>query len=519
MPRPMLVALCCLALTPGLCAEESWFTEPAAPGPFIGLKAADLTAVRSFGADQPVVGTYLFYWYDVVSGAHVKYADGGDACQDHPPSWDDYSYNSTAWWRRQLADITAAGVDFAAPVYWGCPNGYEAWSFQGLPHLVEACDQMDQAGQAHPQVALFYDTTTLAHNRAGRQVDLSTPDGKAWFFCTVRDFFSYIPPRHWAAREGRPLILLYSPGFAARQDPALFPYVRERFQKDFGVNPYLIKQTGWQGEADSTCNWGAAVSGLSLAGCAAVGPGYDHTAVRGRRPLIVPRQDGQFYAGNWERLLHYKPVRRPKLVMVETWNEFHEGTDVAESREYGRQYIELTRKYADLFHAGAQVELTTGPYARATELKADLGKGRADGGVRVSNAGDGLTVETEVGGKRCLQSAPNDTHGRYIYFALDDGFVFDLDPQQITIEVEVYDGGAEGFILQYDSLDPRASIHEGAFKDGRRVALGGTNTWRRETFTLQDARFSNRTNGSDFRLAVIGTGELAVAGITIAKGR
>ena len=38
--------------------------------------------------------------------------------------------------------------------------------------------------------------------------------------------------------------------------------------------------------------------------------------------------------------------------MIETWDEFHEGTDIAESKEYGRQYIELTRKYSDLFKSG-----------------------------------------------------------------------------------------------------------------------------------------------------------------------
>ena len=38
-------------------------------------------------------------------------------------------------------------------------------------------------------------------------------------------------------------------------------------------------------------------------------------------------------------------------VMIETWNEFHEGTDIAHSREYGRHYLELNRQYADLFKA------------------------------------------------------------------------------------------------------------------------------------------------------------------------
>jgi hypothetical protein len=38
-------------------------------------------------------------------------------------------------------------------------------------------------------------------------------------------------------------------------------------------------------------------------------------------------------------------------VHLETWNEYFEGTDIADSKEYGRQYIELTRFYADQFHS------------------------------------------------------------------------------------------------------------------------------------------------------------------------
>ena len=103
---------------PALCAalaaaapESGWFEEPPAPGPHVGLEPSALQAVESFAPRQPIVGTYLFYWYDVYSGAHVTYADGGDACQDHPPTWDDYSYHSTRWWRHELADIADAVSD------------------------------------------------------------------------------------------------------------------------------------------------------------------------------------------------------------------------------------------------------------------------------------------------------------------------------------------------------------------------------------------------------------------------
>jgi len=84
---------------------------------------------------------------------------------------------------------------------------------------------------------------------------------------------------------------------------------------------------------------------------AGVGPGYDHSAVPGRTPLVRERRGGDFYRWSWEKLLALDPATRASLVHVETWNEFHEGTDVCHSKEYGRQYTELTRRYADLFHA------------------------------------------------------------------------------------------------------------------------------------------------------------------------
>jgi hypothetical protein len=516
MVYQMMTLVCLLALLATAHAQEGRFQEPAAPGPFIGLSANDLKSVESFTSEQPLVGTYLFYWYDVYSGAHVTYEDGGDACTTHPASWEDYSFHSTRWWCEQLRDINAAGIDFAAPVYWGRPGEYNGWSFQGLPNLVRACDYLRRIGEKCPKIALFYDTSTLRNNWAHKATDLTTEDGKAWFYCTVRDFFSFIPPRLWAAIDGRPIILLYASAFAEKQDPALFPYVRERFQKDFGVNPYIIKQTSWQGEADNTCNWGGAL-GLSLAGCAALGPGYDHSAVRGRTPLVRDRQGGAFYSRSWETLLRMNPARRPKLVMVETWNEFHEATDVANSREYGRQYIELTRKYADLFHAGTRLTTGGGPYAHARSVSCTLGEGGKTEGLAPFANADGQYVSVTRAGQNCVQSAPNNTGGRYLYFRVDDAFAFDLDPQAVDITVTYLDAGPTAFELQYDSSDPAGSVREGAFKPGGRVELGGQEIWKTQTFRVTDARFANRTNGADFRLAVFGPGELCVARVEVAK--
>ena len=103
---------------------------------------------------------------------------------------------------------------------------------------------------------------------------------------------------------------------------------------DFGVEPFIVKAADWKGQADATYSWGGAVSGpLIFKETIALGPGYDHSAVPGRQPLIVERQDGGTFIERWTKVLQLAPERRPWMVHVETWNEWHEGTDVAQSRE------------------------------------------------------------------------------------------------------------------------------------------------------------------------------------------
>jgi hypothetical protein len=39
------------------------------------------------------------------------------------------------------------------------------------------------------------------------------------------------------------------------------------------------------------------------------------------------------------------------MLAIETWNEFHEASGIAETKEYGRQYIDLTRQLTDKYRA------------------------------------------------------------------------------------------------------------------------------------------------------------------------
>ncbi len=334
-------------------------------GPYVAGDRDDDFSGETFGATQKIVATHYFYWYSVYTRQHLIDGDATDALTDHPamiagvPGCEyitasgieipaDYSFLATTYHRRELQDMMTAKLDVAMPVYWG-DNENLSWAVPGLAKMVETMDQMVLEGHNPPKVAMFYDTSTLLFGSPfNGKSDLTTEDGRNYFIKQVLDFFSVIPPRYWARIDGRPVIVLYSAAFAQAWNQGAFTALNTRFAAVFGgLTPYVIRDVSWTGvTTDSTCGFGAALLGPMLYGTASVGPGYDDSAVQGRTPQIRSRRGGQTYIDDWNTILNSYGGTK---VFAETWSEYHEGTDIADSREYGRQYINLTQEYASRF--------------------------------------------------------------------------------------------------------------------------------------------------------------------------
>lgn len=517
----MLLALICLGAV--FAADGELPAEP--PGGFFGLQAKDHRRADSFEHGQPIVGTTYFYWYDIETKSHIIDHDGTDALTTHPADMNGISYKRASWHRGQLSEMIDAGVDFLMPVFWGVPGRYDGWSFMGLPPLVEAHSALEKEGLGPPAIGLFYDTSILKWNSFKKgggsyHVDLTTDFGKDWFYTAIRDFFSLIPPGKWARVDGRPIVFLYSSSFAKGQDEEQLDYVRRRFEKDFGAEPFIVKSQGWQGRADAIYSWGGAVNGpLIYRQVAALGPGYDHSAVPGRSPLIVERRDGRTYAERWTKVLGLNPQHRPWMVHVETWNEWHEGTDVAHSREYGRSYIVLTRLFADMWRAGTVLKTGAG-YAGAEAVSWQ--PGRAEGLEICASGGDGAWKAVRLGGVDAVVSEPNphSQESRYFYFNVDDVLAFELFGRTVEVSVTYRDAGCSSFHIEYDNADPEKGVFEGAFRRVGNVAVGGSGEWRTAKLVLEQCRFMNRCNGTDFRITIIGGDlELAVSEVKLARAR
>jgi hypothetical protein len=468
----------------------------------VRLSAKDFADSKSFRSDDRIVATYFFYWYNADTKEHIVNPDGSDALTDHPAALSDFSYKSVRWHKKELRDMLAAGIDVVLPVYWGAPSEHDEkahlyWSFAGLKPLTQAREELLQEGKKPPKIGLFYDTSTLQHNTWRAHVDLTTDFGRQWFYATIRDFFSLIPPQHWAMVDDKPIVFLYSAAFAKRHDQSCMDYVKQQFAKDFGGRvPYVVREISWQVKADDTYAWGGAL-GLKRQSVASLGPGYDHSAVPGRQPLIVQREGGKFYEDNWLKFLR-RPTRR---VAVETWNEFHEGTDVCESKEFGRRYIELTRKYADLFKQGWRPPHAQGQYTNAKSVEVILGKQNRESGLRQVEGGDGATAPATVGGKECRAIQPTAHRGRYVYFVIDDSFKW-TDSMDVTVEVECFDAAEGTLSLEFDGSDPNAPFN-GAYTSSQEIVrLTSSKGWKTAQFQLRQARFLNLQNSNaDFRLA------------------
>ena len=83
--------------------------------------------------------------------------------------------------------------------------------------------------------------------------------------------------------------------------------------------------------------------------CATVIPGFDDTKVPGRAPPrpIVPRNGGATFAALWEETI----AARPDWVLVTSFNEWHEGSEIEPSAEHGSRYLEANARYARRFLA------------------------------------------------------------------------------------------------------------------------------------------------------------------------
>ena len=447
------------------------------------------STLSTWTPDDKLVAAYYFYWYDVYTGDHFITPDGSDYITNHPPDsyLANYSYTEVSWHRRELLDMMTAHINVVLPVYFG-DEGNFSWSKPGLQNLVSATQALIDDGHTPPKIGMFLDTNALQWQNNNIPPDLTTLSGKTLFYNMIFDFFELVPNGLWATINGRPIVFLYSSQFVSAYDQTTFDYLNQHFQSDFGTTPYIVREASWQGvTTDEAYNWGSALYGpMTIGRVGTLGPGFDNTALAnylGSPPSIRPRQCGEFYDSGWEAMMSAGAT----LVVIETWNELHEATEIAASREYGTTYIALTAENVSRWKA---TDYSISPF-----IWLDFGAHPYQQGLQPAfNFPDGAWLVTSLAGREAAYPDVTTTPtSHFIYLDVNNAFAH-ATPSEVWVTVEYFDGGTDQWSLQYDSIsDPYASTES--------VELQNTGQWKRHTFHITDAFFGGRqADVADLRL-------------------
>jgi hypothetical protein len=78
---------------------------------------------------------------------------------------------------------------------------------------------------------------------------------------------------------------------------------------------------------------------------ATVMPGYDDRKIRSGNGFAQSRQDGDYYRQCWQAAI----ASNPQWVIINSFNEWPEGSYIEPSKAYGNLYLDLTREWAARF--------------------------------------------------------------------------------------------------------------------------------------------------------------------------
>ena len=312
------------------------------------LKRKVFTFYYPWYANPRGPSNWLFHWEDISTesiGSSTNYPLMG--------AYDSADENVIL---AHMAMAKQAGIDGFISSWWGM----DAFEDDKLSRILEMAEQMSF------QISIYYETVR----------DISKDD--------IVDELTYVVDSYAGSSaflkdSGRPVIFVYAVSIYGR-DPSFWLEVRRRVESSVG--PIVLIGDTVDAEYSNVFNgfhtyillgenvedfYRGAIErlrvGLPLVevddafSSAFVGeeitlhikpisftviPGYDDTKIRSPG-LKVDRREGKTLANYWETALELDP----HSVLITSWNEWHEGTEIEPSREYSFDYINMTRQFIE----------------------------------------------------------------------------------------------------------------------------------------------------------------------------
>lgn len=243
------------------------------------------------------------------------------------------------------------------------------WFGQNEPRLTDRCDRLLKAASGHA-----FAVTISPDQAADFTGTLKTPDGMAAALAYMRDNWMGSP--NWLNWNGQPVVVFWNPQsfgsvaawqqLRSRVDPGhAWHWVGEGVDFNYldVFDSLYYFDISWAARpADAMAGYARRLSDYNRVHAtnkpmiSTVMPGYDDSRIRSGHE-VRNRANGDYYRAAWQDAID----RKAQAVIITSWNEWYEGTQIEPSQSYGNLYLDLTREWSARFQSdGSTVPPPTG---------------------------------------------------------------------------------------------------------------------------------------------------------------
>ena len=314
------------------------------------------SALAAEEMSEKMVMAFYYTWYGTpeVCGHWHHWSEGGhdpekidrngyrDIGATNHPDPDVYDSNDPSAIRRHLALCEEMGIDALIATWWGVGDYHD----NALKVVLQ------EANNSPTKVTIYYETIRSPHS-----VESAVKD-----FVYILDSYGDEPA--FLKVDGKPVIFVYGRAMGqlgADDWKEVLKQVKSKYDAlfiaDTGKKELIEIFDGGHSynpvgeicaEENMEESYAQLVKKCREAGkiaCATVIPGYDDSNIGRARVLVAERKNGQLYRELWDLAMK----AQPDWILITSFNEWHEGSEIEPSKENGRFYVDLTREYSEKF--------------------------------------------------------------------------------------------------------------------------------------------------------------------------
>jgi Glycosyl hydrolase family 99 len=298
----------------------------------LGASLAPAGAAFAYNEQRPVLA-YYYAWWD---------ASNFDRTLFQPPAA--YNSDDVGVMRRHVQQAQSAGIDGFVMSWYGSGDRTDS----NLAHLLDVAQNAGFRATIHFETPHFWGVDDVI-------AQLSA------FYATRINHPAMV------RYQGRPVIFFWQ---ASKFDNATWAFIRSQVDPNHnavwiadgdqfgilggdawdGISPYAI---AWSANpAGQLPSWAAKATAVApdKLWIPPVSPGCNDSAARATT-CARDRADGTYYQATWDGALASNPQW---AIIVSTFNEWMESTQIEPSVQYGDEYLQITRQNADQYRAATQ---------------------------------------------------------------------------------------------------------------------------------------------------------------------